>query len=120
MAETMTKPAAVAEIANSWRTQRQPNPREFRRLVRAMTVLGLTPEEMRVACRHLDVVDSDGLLFRKELDRLAPWNKAPACQDRVNVSIKITDLNGRKIYSGESSSAALKAIQNKLGERRRK
>lgn len=71
--EKMTKPEAVAVIFHNCKIQRQPKSPEFRRLVRALAVLGLSPLEMMDACRELDIVNRGGVPIRPDLIPLAPW-----------------------------------------------
>jgi hypothetical protein len=72
----MSKADAVAVIFSNCKMERQPNPREFRQLIRSLERLGLDPEETREACQYLDICDRHGHLWRADLAPLAPWAAA--------------------------------------------
>jgi hypothetical protein len=69
----MTKADAVGFIVDVSRQQNQPAPVTFRRLLSAFETLGLSVEDMREACRGLDICNTAGLCFRADLRDLAPW-----------------------------------------------
>jgi hypothetical protein len=74
----MTKAEAVGLVVDVSRQANQPAPPTFRRLVRAFETLGLSVEDMREACRGLDICNTAGLCYRADLRDLAPWARRPA------------------------------------------
>lgn len=84
----MTKPDAIGVIFQEVKSNLQPRPREFRRLLRALGVLGLSTEEMRDACRQLDIVSPAGKLWRDELQPLAPWPVERPERDQVTARLR--------------------------------
>lgn len=69
----MNRVQAVEVLADVCKRERQPNVREFRRLVVALHVLHLDTDEMRQACRYLDICRNDGRPWSADLAAQVPW-----------------------------------------------
>ena len=70
----MTRGAALHVIlVENDRKNCEPNPAEFRRLLRAFAALDLTTDEQLAACRHLGIANATGRTVNPELFDLAPW-----------------------------------------------
>jgi hypothetical protein len=79
MSRAISRGEAVAVLVDTIKRERQPNVREFRRLIAALSALGFNVADMRQACRAIDICRSDGRPWSTDLAAHVPWSvEAPA------------------------------------------
>lgn len=86
----MNRVQAAEVLIDVCKRERQPNLREFRRLLVALNTLGMLAPDMREVCRYLDICRKDGRPWSADLTGHTPWKfdgagQAPVGADRREV-----------------------------------